>query len=103
MAFGLPSDEKAPTLGYGSYLRLDDLLGLQHTQSDPAHHDEILFIVIHQVYELWFKQILHELDAIVALLDEDDPLEAHRLFRRCIEIQRLLIQQLTVLETMTPN
>ncbi|HUF12374.1 MAG TPA: tryptophan 2,3-dioxygenase family protein [Longimicrobiales bacterium] len=103
MAFGLPSDDKAPTLGYGSYLRLERLLDLQHGQSDPAHHDEMLFIVIHQVYELWFKQILHELDAVVDLLAAGDPLEAHRLLRRCIEIEHLLIQQLTVLETMTPN
>ena len=103
MAFGLPSDGEIPTLGYGTYLRLEQLLDLQHAQSEPAHHDELLFIVIHQVYELWFKQILHELDAVVDLLHHDDPLEAHRLLRRCIEIEKLLIQQLVVLETMTPN
>ncbi|HEX6589023.1 MAG TPA: tryptophan 2,3-dioxygenase family protein [Longimicrobiales bacterium] len=103
MAFGLREDKDRPTLGYGSYLRLEQLLALQHAQSDPAHHDEMLFIVMHQVYELWFKQILHELDGVISLLDHDDVLEAHRLMRRCIEIQRLLIQQLTVLETMTPN
>ena len=103
MAFGLRDDKDKPTLGYGSYLRLEELLDLQHAQSDPAHHDEMLFIVMHQVYELWFKQILHELDAVIGLLDRDDVLEAQRLMRRCIEIQRLLIQQLTVLETMTPN
>ena len=103
MAFGLREDKDKPTLGYGSYLRLEQLLDLQHAQSDPAHHDELLFIVMHQVYELWFKQILHELDEVIRLLDEDDVLEANRLLRRCIEIQRLLIQQLTVLESMTPN
>ncbi len=103
MAFGLPTDDKTPTLDYGGYLRLTELLGLQHAQSDPAHHDELLFIVIHQVYELWFKQILHELDSVVGLLEQGDTLEAHRLIRRCIEIEHLLIQQLTVLETMTPN
>ena len=103
MAFGLPRDDKTPTLDYGGYLRLPHLLDLQHAQSDPAHHDELLFIVIHQVYELWFKQLLHELDTIVDLFGEDDTLEAHRLLHRCIEIERLLIQQLTVLETMTPN
>jgi len=103
MAFGLTRDDGTPTLDYGGYLRLPHLLDLQHAQSDPAHHDELLFIVIHQVYELWFKQILHELDTVVDLLDADDTLEAHRLFRRCIEIEKLLIQQLTVLETMTPN
>ena len=103
MAFGLPRNDDAPTLDYGGYLRLPHLLDLQHAQSDPAHHDEMLFIVIHQVYELWFKQMLHELDSIVELLQTGDTLEAHRLLHRCIEIQRLLIQQLTVLETMTPN
>jgi len=103
MSFGLPRDEKTPSLDYGGYLRLAHLLDLQHAQSDPAHHDELLFIVIHQVYELWFKQLLHELDTIVDLLGSDDTLEAHRLLHRCIEIERLLIQQLTVLETMTPN
>jgi tryptophan 2,3-dioxygenase len=103
MAFGLPTDDAAPTLDYGGYLRLAHLLDLQHAQSDPAHHDELLFIVIHQVYELWFKQLLHELDTIVELLGANDTLEAQRLLHRCIEIERLLIQQLTVLETMTPN
>jgi tryptophan 2,3-dioxygenase len=61
-----------------------------------------LFIIIHQVYELWFKQLLHEIDTIVERLDSDDPLSAHRLLRRCIEIQRVLVSQVAVLETMTP-
>ena len=101
MAFGLPSDQQK--LSYGSYLQVGHLTGLQKLMSDPPRHDEMLFIVIHQVFELWFKQLLHELDAIVGRLDADEPLGAHRLFRRCIEIERVLIQQLTVLETMTPN
>lgn len=101
MAFGLTRDE--PKLSYGSYLRVDDLIGLQNLLSQPARHDEMLFIIIHQVFELWFKQLLHELDAIVERLKADEPLGAQRLFRRCIEIERVLIQQLTVLETMTPN
>ncbi len=53
------------SLTYGSYLRVPELLSLQQPLSDPAHHDEMLFILIHQVYELWFKQTLHELDAAV--------------------------------------
>lgn len=101
MAFGLPSDQQK--LSYGSYLQVGHLTGLQKLMSDPPRHDEMLFIVIHQVFELWFKQLLHELDAIVGRLDANEPLGAHRLFRRCIEIERVLIQQLTVLETMTPN
>jgi tryptophan 2,3-dioxygenase len=102
MSFGLPprSDEQALT--YGDYLRIHDLIALQNLKSDPAQHDETLFIIIHQVYELWFKQILHELDTIVERLDRDEALSAHRLLRRCIEIQRLLVSQVAVLETMTP-
>ncbi|HWP41925.1 MAG TPA: tryptophan 2,3-dioxygenase family protein, partial [Blastocatellia bacterium] len=68
----------------------------------PPHHDETLFIIIHQVYELWFKQLLHELDTIIDRLDRDEPLRASRLLRRCIEIQRVLVSQVAVLETMTP-
>lgn len=101
MAFGLTNDE--PKLSYGSYLHIDDLIRLQQQLSDPPRHDELLFIVIHQVFELWFKQLLHELDAISVRLRAGEPLGAQRLFRRCIEIERVLIQQLTVLETMTPN
>jgi tryptophan 2,3-dioxygenase len=99
MAFGLPSGK----LTYGSYLKVNELLQLQELKSDPPQHDELLFIIVHQVYELWFKQLLHELDAVKDRLDADQPLGAQRLLRRCIEIQRVLIQQLRVLETMTPN
>jgi tryptophan 2,3-dioxygenase len=101
MAFGLPAEQEK--LSYGSYLQVAELIELQKLKSDPPRHDELLFIIIHQVFELWFKQLLHELDAIVARLDAGEPLGAQRLFRRCIEIERVLIQQLSVLETMTPN
>jgi tryptophan 2,3-dioxygenase len=103
MSFGLPQPPGPDRLTYGSYLRIPELIGLQQLKSDPAQHDELLFIVVHQVYELWFKQLLHEVDAIIERLDADEPLGAHRLLRRCAEIQRVLIQQLRVLETMTPN
>ena len=103
MAFGIPEDKQQPKLTYGDYLGIDKLIELQILKSDPARHDELLFIIIHQVYELWFKQLLHELDAIVGKLSEGDPLVATRLLRRCIEIERVLIQQVLVLETMTPN
>ncbi|MGH7475338.1 MAG: tryptophan 2,3-dioxygenase [Longimicrobiales bacterium] len=92
-----------PQLSYASYLRVPELTGLQQLISDPPQHDELLFIVVHQVYELWFKQILHELDGVIASLDADQPLNAQRLLRRCIEIERVLIEQIRVLETMTPN
>jgi len=101
MAFGLPQSEEK--LSYGSYLQVSQLISLQKLVSDPPQHDELLFIVIHQVYELWFKQLLHELDAVIAHLDADEPLGAHRLLGRCIEIERVLIAQVKVLETMTPN
>ena len=100
MPFGLPDSEQKLT--YGGYLKVRELLELQQRLSDPAQHDETLFIIIHQVYELWFKQLLHEADAIIGHLRSGDALVAHRLLRRCVEIQRVLVQQLSVLETMTP-
>jgi tryptophan 2,3-dioxygenase len=92
-----------PKLTYGSYLKIDELLALQEPQSSPAHHDELLFIVIHQVYELWFRQLLHEIEAAMRSLDADDLLKSQRHFRRIHAIQRLLEQQVDVLETMTPQ
>ncbi|HEY0727432.1 MAG TPA: tryptophan 2,3-dioxygenase family protein, partial [Pyrinomonadaceae bacterium] len=60
-----------PPLSYNEYLRVQDLIKLQDLLSDPAHHDELLFITVHQAYELWFKQVLHELDASIQFLGED--------------------------------
>jgi tryptophan 2,3-dioxygenase len=91
------------TLSYGSYLKVDELLRLQQPLSKPPHHDEMLFIIIHQVYELWFKQLLHELDAAAAALDRDDLRRVAKRFRRIHTIQRLLEQQVDILETMTPQ
>lgn len=102
MSFGLPPRDDEQALTYGDYLKIQELIALQHLMSAPAQHDETLFIIIHQVYELWFKQILHELDTIIDRLNSDEPLSAHRLLRRCIEIQRVLVSQIAVLETMTP-
>jgi len=90
-------------LSYGSYLKIDELLDLQQPLSRPPHHDEMLFIIIHQVYELWFKQLLHEVDATMAALDRDDLLRVAKHFRRIHTIQRLLEQQVDILETMTPQ
>jgi tryptophan 2,3-dioxygenase len=103
MSFGLPVGDEERRLTYGDYLRISELTSLQHLKSDPPQHDETLFIIIHQVYELWFKQILHEVDTVIERLDADEPLSAHRLLRRCIEIQRVLVNQVAVLETMTPT
>ena len=91
------------SLTYGSYLRIPELLSLQRPVSDPPHHDELLFILIHQVYELWFKQMLHELDAAVRFFDDDDLLKVAKAFRRIHAIQRVIEQQVDVLETMTPQ
>ncbi len=103
MPFGLPPPAGEPQLTYGGYLKVGELISLQHQLSDPPQHDEMLFIVIHQVYELWFKELLHELDAIIKRLDAGEPLAAHRLVHRCIEIQRVLVDQIAVLETMMPT
>src|SRR6185312_7716189 len=90
-------------LSYGSYLKVNELLALQQPLSQPAHHDEMLFIVIHQVYELWFKQLLHELEGAMRAMDGDDLLRVTKHFRRIHTIQRLLEQQVDILETMTPQ
>ena len=90
-------------LSYGSYLKIDELLALQQPLSRPRHHDEMLFIIIHQVYELWFKQLLHEVDGTMRALDRDDLLRVAKHFRRIHAIQRLLEQQVDILETMTPQ
>jgi len=98
-------------LTYSSYLKVPELLQLQHAQSSPQHHDELLFIIVHQTYELWFKELLHDLDAVVANLkiagsnpkSRDEVYEAARLLRRCTEITRVLVEQFTILETMLPT
>src|SRR5205823_8276436 len=91
-----------PPLSYNKYLRVQDLIKLQECLSSPAHHDELLFITVHQAYELWFKQILHELEAAVASMKEDRAAEATHALRRVVEIEKLLIAQIHILETMTP-
>jgi tryptophan 2,3-dioxygenase len=93
---------KHSTLSYNKYLKVPDLIGLQECLSDPLHHDELLFITIHQAYELWFKQILHELDAAMVTMNEDRLAAAAQTMRRVVEIEKLLITQIHILETMTP-
>ena len=90
-------------LTYASYLRIDELLALQVPQSNPAHHDELLFIIVHQVYELWFRQMLHEIEAAMKNLAAGDLLKTQKNFRRIHAIQRLIEQQVDVLETMPPQ
>jgi len=87
---------------YGSYLAVDELLSLQRPRSEGPEHDEMLFIVIHQVYELWFKQVLHEVDHVIALLGKRDPYRAQHSLKRILTILKVLVAQLDILETMTP-
>jgi tryptophan 2,3-dioxygenase len=87
---------------YTSYLRIDELLDLQHPLTEGAH-DELLFVVIHQAYELWFKVILHELDRAVAELQAGHPQGAMAPLQRTTRIDELLLMQLRVLETLTPE
>jgi tryptophan 2,3-dioxygenase len=93
--------QNAP-LSYNKYLRVVELIDLQTCLSTPAHHDELLFITVHQAYELWFKQILHEIDAAISLMAKDRAAEAALAMRRVVEIEKLLITQIHILETMAP-
>ena len=86
---------------YSSYLRLDQLLAAQQPRS--SEHDEMLFIVIHQVYELWFRQLLHEFGRLQSLLVAGDTTHAMRTLRRTLAILKIVVAQLDVLETMTPT
>jgi len=88
---------------YSTYLRLDELLSLQRPRSRGPAHDEMLFIVIHQAYELWFKELLHELDYLGVLLEGNKRPEAQFTLRRVVSIVRLLVSQMDVLETLTPR
>ena len=89
-------------LTYWSYLQLDKLLDLQRPLSNPPEHDEALFIVIHQTYELWFKLMLHELDKAKRDLSAGDLYAAIHTFKRVRTVMKTLVQQVDILETMTP-
>jgi tryptophan 2,3-dioxygenase len=84
-------------------LKVPQLLALQRPQSTPAAHDELLFIVVHQAYELWFKQLLHELGASVEEMISGAPARARHLLERVHAIERVLIEQVAVLESMSPQ
>jgi tryptophan 2,3-dioxygenase len=88
---------------YNDYLRLDDLLGLQRLVSTPRQRDEVLFIIAHQTYELWFKLMLNELESAISSMISNELAEATRLIRRVVTVQKVLIQQLEVLETIRPT
>jgi tryptophan 2,3-dioxygenase len=90
-------------LTYTSYLKIDELLSLQRPLSDPEEHDELLFIVIHQAYELWFKELLHEIDHLAVSLRRNDTPAAQQTLHRVARICRVAVGQMDVLETMTPT
>lgn len=94
---------KHSPLSYNKYLKVNELKQLQECQSDPAHHDEPLFIIIHQAYELWFKLILHEIDIVIEFLNQDNVYRATFFMRRIVAIMKLLVQQIHILETMSPK
>ena len=113
--YGIASaTNRTEPLSYNGYLKVPELTSLQLYQSDPPHHDETLFIIIHQAYELWFKLILHELDATAALIERATALgtrsgwrrplrKATFYVRRVVAIQRLLVDQIHIVETMSPK
>src|SRR3954469_9321565 len=91
-----------PLLTYASYLDLEELLSLQKPRSSPPEHDETLFIIIHQTYELWFKQLLHEFEKIKKDFSAGDLFGAIHSFKRTRTIMKTLVGQIDILETMTP-
>jgi tryptophan 2,3-dioxygenase len=91
-----------PAVTYANYLKLDELLSLQQPRSEGPEHDEMLFIVIHQVYELWFKELLHEFRRVKRLLTDDDSHRAQHTLKRILTILKVMVAQLDILETMTP-
>jgi tryptophan 2,3-dioxygenase len=91
-----------PAVTYASYLKIDELLALQQPRSQGPEHDELLFIVVHQVYELWFKELLHEFDRVRHWLEDDEPHRAQHTLKRILSIVKVMVAQLDILETMTP-
>jgi tryptophan 2,3-dioxygenase len=95
--------EEGGRLSYGSYLKVRELLELQVLLSDPPAHDETLFIVVHQAYELWFKQVVHELETTRDLMGTRDLSGARHLLERVHAIEGVMIEHIRVLETMSPQ
>jgi len=89
-------------ISYSSYLKVDEVLGLQQPLSDGPEHDELLFIIIHQSYELWFKSVLHELKRTQEVMEDGDIHAAIALVGRVRTIMKSLVSQVDILETMTP-
>ncbi len=96
------SEDTRAAATYTSYLKIDDLLSLQQPRSAGPEHDETLFIIIHQVYELWFKELLHEFDRVMQLLEADESHRSQHTLKRILTILKVMVAQLDILETMTP-
>jgi tryptophan 2,3-dioxygenase len=97
------SKTSADEVTYPSYLALDELLRLQRPRSEPEHPDELLFIIVHQASELWFKLIIHELEGLIALLESNDTLGALTSVRRVNALVHIVTGQLSALETLPPQ
>jgi len=97
-----PENEFESALSYNSYLAIDELLGLQRPLSEGPEHDEMLFIVIHQIYELWFKQLIHEFTAAQQSLEDGDTHRSLAILGRIRTILKVCVTQIDILETMTP-
>ena len=98
-----PKEESGGDVRYDSYLQLDKLLDAQQPLSEPEHHDEMLFIIQHQVAELWLKLFLHELDSAIESLRQDEVSRSIKALVRINEIQQQLTSQWSVLATLTPR
>lgn len=97
-----PNVYKKSDLTYNDYLKVPELLKLQLPLAQPAHNDELLFIIIHQAYELWFKLVLNELENAISHMQAKEVLRAHHFVKRVVEIMKVMVQQIHILETMTP-
>ena len=95
-------NEFESALSYNSYLAIDELLGLQRPLSEGPEHDEMLFIIIHQTYELWFKQLIHEFTAAQQSLEDGDTHRSLAILGRIRTILKVCVTQIDILETMTP-
>jgi tryptophan 2,3-dioxygenase len=97
------SDDARDEITYGSYLSLDELLRLQRPRSEPEHSDELLFIVVHQASELWFKAILHDIDGLIVALESNEGGQALWRLQRVNALMRIVSAQLSSLETLPPQ
>ena len=97
------NEDENEKVTYGSYLLLDQLLDLQRPRSKPEHSDELLFIIVHQASELWFKAILHDLDGLITALEQREPGQALWRLQRVNALMRIISAQLSSLETLPPQ